>query len=65
MDDGLKQAEDLLNSGYKDPACVIAGVCLETTIKELCNNPGMDGVLVGRESLVPHEFLKIAEIINK
>lgn len=32
--------------------------------KEVCLDPGMDGVLVGRESLVPYEFIKIAEIIN-
>jgi len=34
------------------------------TAKNVCIEPGMDGVLVGRESLAPHEFLKIAEIIN-
>lgn len=34
------------------------------TVKEVCLDPGMDGVLVGRESLTPHEFIKIAEIIN-
>jgi triosephosphate isomerase (TIM) len=35
------------------------------TVKGLCNDPGMDGVLVGRESLIPHEFIKIADLINK
>ena len=35
------------------------------TVKEVCIDPGMDGVLVGRESLIPMEFIKIAEIINK
>ncbi|HRZ95090.1 MAG TPA: triose-phosphate isomerase [Candidatus Moranbacteria bacterium] len=34
------------------------------TVKNLCNDPEMDGILVGRESLVPHEFIKIAEIIS-
>ena len=34
------------------------------TAQEVCVSPGMDGVLVGRESLIPHEFLKIAEIIS-
>jgi triosephosphate isomerase len=33
--------------------------------KEVCLDPEMDGVLIGRESLVPDEFLKIAEIISK
>jgi triosephosphate isomerase len=34
------------------------------TAKQLCIDPGMDGVLVGRESLIPLEFIKIAETIN-
>ena len=34
------------------------------TINQVCLDPGMDGVLVGRESLDPYEFLKIAETIN-
>lgn len=32
--------------------------------KQVCLDPGMDGVLVGRESLIPMELVKIAEIIN-
>jgi triosephosphate isomerase len=32
--------------------------------KEVCVESGMDGALVGRASLTPHEFIKIAEIIN-
>lgn len=35
------------------------------TVEQVCNGPEMDGVLVGRESLIPVEFLKIAEIIDK
>jgi triosephosphate isomerase len=34
------------------------------SVKQVCNDAGMDGVLVGRESLIPNEFIKIAEIIN-
>jgi triosephosphate isomerase (TIM) len=33
-------------------------------IQEACIDPAMDGVLVGRESLMPHEFVKMAEIIE-
>lgn len=33
--------------------------------KAVCVDSGMDGALVGRESLVPHDLIKIAEIINK
>lgn len=36
FDDALEQAAELLRAGYKDPACVVAGVTLETTLKELC-----------------------------
>ena len=32
----LEQANELLASGYKDPACVVVGVALENTLKELC-----------------------------
>jgi hypothetical protein len=36
FDDVLEQASELLASGYKDAACVVAGVALETTLRELC-----------------------------
>lgn len=35
------------------------------TAKQTCVDSGMDGVLVGRESLIPMEFIKIAEIISQ
>jgi hypothetical protein len=35
-DDILAQATELLSAGYKDPACVLGGVALETALKELC-----------------------------
>lgn len=34
------------------------------TVRQVCVEAEMDGALVGRESLLPNEFLKIAEIIN-
>ncbi len=34
-------------------------------VKEICNESGMDGALVGREALVPYELVKIARIINQ
>jgi len=37
IDDFLDQANHLQEKGYKDPACVIAGVSLETTLKRLCD----------------------------
>ncbi len=35
FDDALEQANELLEAGYKDGACIVAGVVLETTLKEL------------------------------
>jgi hypothetical protein len=41
VDDVLAQAIELLNANFKDPACVLAGVALETTLKELCTRQGV------------------------
>jgi hypothetical protein len=38
--DALEQATDLLHGGYKDPACIVAGIALEIALKELCNRNG-------------------------
>lgn len=35
LDDVLEQAKVLLDAGYKDAACILNGVTLETTLKEL------------------------------
>lgn len=43
---------------------VYGGSVNARTAKQVCVDPGMDGVLVGRESLIPSEFMKIAEIID-
>ena len=43
---------------------IYGGSVNSKTAKEVCLEPGMDGVLVGRESLIPYEFVKICEIIN-
>lgn len=42
FDSELEQATYFLNENYKIPAAVIAGVVLETAIKELCINNGID-----------------------
>jgi hypothetical protein len=36
LDDVLEQAEELLDKGYKDPACMLARVALEQALKDLC-----------------------------
>ncbi len=35
LDDALDQAKQLHSAGYKDPACILTGVSLEVTLKEL------------------------------
>jgi len=42
FDSELEQAKSLLESGYKNSSAVIAGVVLETAIKELCLNHGIE-----------------------
>ncbi len=37
FDSELEQAQSLLVAGYKSPAAVVAGVVLETTLRELCD----------------------------
>jgi len=41
FDSELDQARALLKSGYKTPAAVIAGVVIETAIRQLCANRGI------------------------
>jgi hypothetical protein len=41
LDDALEQADALLRAGYKDPACVLIGVALESAIKELAGQAGV------------------------
>jgi RiboL-PSP-HEPN len=41
FDDELEQARELQSKGYKDAAAVVAGVVLETTLRELCTRAGI------------------------
>ena len=56
FDDALEQAKALLNAEYKDAACVIAGVVLETTLKELCKRNGIPTNKLDRSN---HSALKV------
>lgn len=38
----LEQAQELLNTGYATAAAVVAGVVLETTLRDLCTPLGID-----------------------
>jgi hypothetical protein len=41
FDSELEQAEELLATGYHAPAAVVAGVVLETRLRQLCQNRGI------------------------
>jgi len=41
FDSELEQAGELLKLGYKAPAAVVAGVVLETTLRELCDQENL------------------------
>ena len=41
LDDALSQAGELLDAGYKDPACVLIGVSLEIAVKELVDRASL------------------------
>lgn len=60
-----KTVGDMFGLADAEKVCVLYGGSVSSkTVGQVCIEPGMDGVLVGRESLIPMEFLKIAEIIN-
>ncbi len=55
----------LFGTKYAEKVKIIYGGSVSaSTAKQTCLDPGMDGVLIGRESLVPYEFIKISGIIN-
>ena len=41
FDSELEQAKELLQAGYKSPAAITAGVVLETSLRELCDQEGL------------------------
>jgi hypothetical protein len=41
FDNELEQADELLASGYKTPAAVIAGIVLETSLRQVCQDHGL------------------------
>jgi len=57
---------ELFGKKYAEKVRILYGGSVNSrTVRQVSVEPGMDGVLVGRESLNPHEFLKIVEIISK
>ncbi|WP_028571651.1 DUF4145 domain-containing protein [Desulfonatronum lacustre] len=61
FDSELEQASELLSSGYKLAAAVIAGVVLETTLRDLCNR---EGIITGKLDKMNADLAK-AGIYNK
>ncbi len=56
---------DLYSKKAAEKIRILYGGSVKTsTVFEVCKDPAMDGVLIGRESLVPYEFIKIAVLIN-
>jgi len=56
LSDALEQAHELLKSGYKDPACVLVGVSLETAIKHLATK---NAVLLGKLDRMNSDLAKL------
>lgn len=59
-DDVLDQAKTLLASGYKDLACILAGVALEATLKEIC---GRSSIELGKSDKMNADLCK-ADVYN-
>ena len=75
-DDILGQAKELLKNSYKDPACILAGVALEVTLKEMytkistehknLEGMNMDLCKAGKYHTVKHkQIAKWADLRNK
>jgi triosephosphate isomerase (TIM) len=57
---------EMFGKKYAEAARILYGGSVNVkTAKQVCLDAEMDGVLVGRESLQPREFIKIAQIIDK
>lgn len=55
----------LFGKKYAEMVHVLYGGSVSAkTVKQVCVDSEVDGALIGRESLLPHEFIKIAEVIN-
>lgn len=55
----------LFGTKYAEKVRIVYGGSVSAkTVKQTCLDPGMDGVLIGRESLTPYEFIKIASLLN-
>jgi len=61
-----KMLLDMYGSNAAEKVLILYGGSVKAkTVLQVCIEPGMDGVLVGRESLIPRELIEIASIIDK
>lgn len=56
LTDATGQADALLDAGYKDPACVVAGIALEVAIKEISSR---NGVALGKLDKMNADLSKV------
>jgi len=61
FDNELEQAEELFGAGYHTAAAVIAGVVLETTLRQMCEDIGIQAGNLNKMSA----DLTRAEVLNK
>lgn len=55
----------LYGGNLAEKVLILYGGSVKTkTARQVCVEPGMDGALIGRESLIPREFIEIANIID-
>ncbi|PIP26449.1 MAG: triose-phosphate isomerase [Candidatus Moranbacteria bacterium CG23_combo_of_CG06-09_8_20_14_all_40_16] len=57
---------DIFGKKYAELARIIYGGSVNAkNLEAVCLEPEMDGILIGRESLLPHELIKIAKMVNE
>lgn len=61
LDDSLEQATELLDNGYKDPACIVTGISLESALKDLASR---NGVAPGKMDKMNADLAKLG-VYNK
>jgi triosephosphate isomerase len=61
-----KILHELFGKKYAEEVAILYGGSVNAkSVKQVCISSEMDGALIGRESLQPQDFIKIAEIINE
>jgi len=61
-----KTLAEMYGQRYMNKIRILYGGSVKSNlVVQTCLDPAMDGVLVGRESLMPYEFLKIAELVDE